>query len=328
MSTTRTCSRRRRSSSRRPPSTTGSGSSRNRRATSTSTSEVPAGLSEHRFTWLDVFADAPLEGNGLAVVHDADDLDDATMLALARETRLSETTFVQRASESGADYRNRIFTLAGELAFAGHPSLGTAVAVARARGESQARFVQQTTAGLQPIEVRLDGDRAQAAMLQEPASFGPELDPADVLGVASLAAKESVAQLPPQPVSTGLWQLIAPLRSAAALARAEPDAHALAELSQAAGTTVLYLAHCPPGGDARARGFLLDAAGRTLEDPATGSAAGPLLAYLHRRTGRRELRIRQGDEMGRPSVLTASLSGDRVEVSGNVVTLVEGTLRL
>jgi len=86
-------------------------------------------------TWLDVFTSTPLTGNQLAVVHDADRLDDATMLAFARETRLSETTYVQAASAAGADYRNRIWTMAGELPFAGHPSLGTAVAVARARGE-------------------------------------------------------------------------------------------------------------------------------------------------------------------------------------------------
>jgi trans-2,3-dihydro-3-hydroxyanthranilate isomerase len=92
-----------------------------------------------RLTWLDVFTATPLTGNGLAVVHDADGLDEETMLAFARETRLSETTFVQRASRPGADYRNRIFTTVGELPFAGHPSLGTAVAVAHAGGDARAR---------------------------------------------------------------------------------------------------------------------------------------------------------------------------------------------
>ena len=82
----------------------------------------------HPVTWLDVFTDIPLAGNGLAVVHRADGVDDATMLAFARETRYSETTFVQTATEAGADYRNRIWTMPGEISFAGHPSLGTAVA--------------------------------------------------------------------------------------------------------------------------------------------------------------------------------------------------------
>src|ERR687890_2733237 len=102
-------------------------------------------------TWLDVFTARPLTGNGLAVVHDADAVDDATMIAFARETRLSETTFVQTATEDGADYRNRFCMMSGELDFAGHPSLGTAVAVAIARGEERVSYVQQTRAGLQPI---------------------------------------------------------------------------------------------------------------------------------------------------------------------------------
>ncbi|HUR85671.1 MAG TPA: PhzF family phenazine biosynthesis isomerase, partial [Solirubrobacteraceae bacterium] len=102
----------------------------------------------HGLTWLDVFTSVPLTGNQLAVVHDADGVDEATMLAFARETQLSETTFVQTATEAGADYRNRIFTIADEVPFAGHPSLGTAVAVAAARGEDEAHYVQQTGAGM------------------------------------------------------------------------------------------------------------------------------------------------------------------------------------
>ena len=111
----------------------------------------------HRIAFLDVFAERPLAGNGLAVVHDADGLPDETMLAFARETRLSETTYVQSPGTDGADYRNRIFTVRSEIPFAVHPSLGTAVAVALARGEKEATYVQETKAGLQPIDVRIDG---------------------------------------------------------------------------------------------------------------------------------------------------------------------------
>ena len=93
-------------------------------------------MAAHPYTLLDVFTDTPLPGNPLAVVHDADELDPATMLAFARETRLSETTFVQTPTVQGADYRNRIWDQRAELPFAGHPSLGTAVAVARARGDA------------------------------------------------------------------------------------------------------------------------------------------------------------------------------------------------
>ena len=160
----------------------------------------------HALTWLDVFTSHAMSGNGLAVVHDADDVPDDAMLAFARETRLSETTFVQSATEHGADYRNRIWMTQGELPFAGHPSLGTAVAVARARGEREVRYVQQTGAGLQSIEVELAGDGhvAHASMLQEPATFGAEVDPADVLpalGSGRSAPLTSIA--PTQPFAPG-----------------------------------------------------------------------------------------------------------------------------
>src|SRR3954454_20616310 len=110
-----------------------------------------------------------MAGNPLAVVHEADGLDEATMHAFARETNLSETTFVQTATVEGADYQNRIWMPAAELDFAGHPSLGTAVAVAHARGEQETSYVQQCRPGLQPIDVRFEEDVATASMLQAPA---------------------------------------------------------------------------------------------------------------------------------------------------------------
>ncbi|MEA2157247.1 MAG: trans-2,3-dihydro-3-hydroxyanthranilate isomerase [Solirubrobacteraceae bacterium] len=279
-------------------------------------------------TWLDVFTSTPLAGNQLAVVHEADGLDDATMLAFAREMGLSETTFVQRAGRPGADYRNRIFTTSGELPFAGHPSLGTAVAVAHARGERRARFVQETVAGLQPIEVELDGDRATAAMLQEPPSFGPEPPPADVFAAAGLDAADSHPRLPPQVVSTGVPHLLAPVREAGALGRVVPSRAALQALLEPLGATVLYLVDVDSAsGTARARGFFLDPIGFT-EDPATGSAAGPLLAYLHERAGAVELVIEQGIEMGRPSRIECRWEDDRPRVSGGVVVIAEGHVSL
>jgi trans-2,3-dihydro-3-hydroxyanthranilate isomerase len=280
----------------------------------------------HRLTWLDVFCDGPLRGNQLAVVHDADDLEEATMLAFARETKLSETTFVQAATREGADYRNRIFDPREELRFAGHPSLGTAVAVARATGEAQAHYVQETRAGLQPIDVRLDGDRADASMLQEPASFGPELDPAEVLAVVGLGAADADRELPVQVVSTGVPQVLAPVREEA-LARAVPDYSVIEPLLDEHEAIVLYLAACDPAsGRAHARAFChTEDMG---EDPATGSAAGPLMAYLHARAGTERLVIDQGIEMGRPSVLECSVEDDRVRVGGGAAILIEGTVLL
>jgi trans-2,3-dihydro-3-hydroxyanthranilate isomerase len=278
-------------------------------------------------TWLDVFTPTPLAGNQLAVVHDADELDDATMLAFARETRLSETTYVQTASAAGADYRNRIWTMAGELPFAGHPSLGTAVAVARARGETNAGYVQQTPAGLQPVDVQLDGGTARASMLQEPPAFGPTVPAADVLAVAGLGAADIAAAGEPQVVSTGVAHLIVTVRDRAVLtAAAAPAAPRLRALLEPLGAIVLYLA-AADGADAYARGFFLGPDG-VIEDPATGSAAGPLLAYLREHGGADDLTVHQGLEIGRPSRIDCAWQDDRPRVSGDVVVVADGHLRL
>ena len=285
-------------------------------------------MGRHRLTWLDVFADGPLRGNPLAVVHDADGLDEATMLAFARETGLSETTFVQAATDPGADYRNRIFDPRQELRFAGHPSLGTAIAVARAREEPTASYVQQTPAGLQPIDVALeqDGLRARASMLHEAATFGPELDAAETLAHAGLSGEDADLALPVQVVGAGVAQVIAPVR-ADALARAVPDYARIQALLDRFGAIVLYLAACDPAhGRARARAFAHTA--DMGEDPATGSAAAPLMAYLRARAGAERLEIDQGLEMGRPSRLTCAMEGDRPRVGGDAAIVIEGEVVL
>jgi trans-2,3-dihydro-3-hydroxyanthranilate isomerase len=286
----------------------------------------------HRYTLLDVFTATPLEGNALAVVHDADALDEPTMLAVARETRLSETTFVQRAHVAGADYRTRIFTVERELPFAGHPSLGTAVAVARAEHDAddaprEVRYVQQTDAGLQPIDVRLhDAHAAHASMLQEPAVHGAELPRSQVVQAIGLTPEHADRALPAQLVGSGLTQLILPLRDLDALARARPDWPAVERLLAAHGAAVLYATVWgPAAATARTRSFVSAATG---EDPATGSAAGPLCAYLAARAGCRALTIEQGVEMGRPSRIEAAMEGERPRVGGDVVVVADGTLQL
>jgi trans-2,3-dihydro-3-hydroxyanthranilate isomerase len=287
---------------------------------------------EHRVAFLDVFAERPLAGNGLAVVADADDLSDEAMLAFARETRLSETTYIQGATEDGADYRNRIWTPGEELPFAGHPSLGTAVAVARWRERDEASFAQQTGAGLQPIEVRREddgpaGERWRATMLQEPAAFGDELDPDAAMRAVGLEPSDAHPELPPQLVSTGVEHCLAPLAAPEPLARARPDYPAIDALLGASGAVVLYIAWWDPRtGRGRARSF-----SRIVElgeDPATGSAIGPLCAYVAVRTGLDSLTLHQGEEMGRPSLLEARMEGDRVRVSGAVLPLIDGTVHL
>lgn len=251
------------------------------------------------------------------------------MRGFAAETRLSETTFVQSPEAEDADYRNRIWMTVREVPFAGHPSLGTAVAVARARGDSAVRYVQQTRAGLQPIDVELSGRVGRAGMLQEPPTFGAELDAGQVLATVGLTAADASPELPVQVVSTGAWQIIAPVSGREALARCAPDAAPLAALiREHDALTVFVVAADPEDGAVRARAFMYGAGDVALEDPATGSAAGPLMAYLHQRTGAQELAIEQGVEMGRPSRLDAAVAGDRVSISGDVVILAEGVVDL
>jgi trans-2,3-dihydro-3-hydroxyanthranilate isomerase len=286
----------------------------------------------HRIAWLDVFAERPLAGNGLAVVDDADGVADEAMLALARELRLAETTFVQSADAEGADYRNRIFTVQQEIPFAGHPSLGTAVAVARWRGLEEASFVQETQAGLQPINVRGDGDRWRAEMVQNEAEFGTPLDSEEAMHAVGLSSAEAHQDLPPQVVSTGLPTAIVPVSDAGSLGRAAPNFESIDALlrdaePRAGETPSFYLVWVDEEAEsARARMFSRAMIGG--EDPATGSAAGPLGAYLSVQAGRERIVISQGEEMGRPSVLEVEMVEGRPRVGGGVIPVIDGEVSL
>jgi trans-2,3-dihydro-3-hydroxyanthranilate isomerase len=286
----------------------------------------------HRIAWLDVFSEDPLAGNGLAVVDDADGIDDETMLAVAKEMNLSETTFVQTAAEAKADYRNRIYTIEREIPFAGHPTLGTAVAVARWRGVERASFVQQTQAGLQQIDVGTEGGRWRAEMVQNEAEFGTEVDAGAALAAVGLEPSVAHPDLTPQVVSTGLPTAVVPLADPDSLSRVAPDFDAidalLADARPRAGETPnFYLVWVDAeAGQVRARMFSTGAPGG--EDPATGSAAGPLGAYLFERTGLARIRVRQGEEMGRPSVIEVEMVDGRPRVGGGVAPLIDGEISL
>jgi trans-2,3-dihydro-3-hydroxyanthranilate isomerase len=286
-------------------------------------------VAARRYTLLDVFTSSRLQGNPLAVVHDADGVPDAVMHAFARETRLSETSFVQTPTAAGADYRNRIWMMSGEAPFAGHPSLGVAAAVARERGESSVTYTQQTHAGLQPIAVELaEGGAIHASMLQEPATFGPELDPSDVLGAVGLSEDDAHPELPCQAVSTGAFHVLAPVRDDSLLAGLWPDYDRIASLlAPYPGGLCLYVGGVDvDAGTARARSFATRA--EMGEDPATGSAVGPLCAYLAERAGVQRLTVSQGVEMGRASRLAAEIEGDRVRVGGDAVVVADGDVFL
>jgi trans-2,3-dihydro-3-hydroxyanthranilate isomerase len=248
------------------------------------------------------------------------------MLRFARETRLSETCFVQTASRPGADYRNRIWTIAREVPFAGHPSLGVALVVARARGDSSTTYIQQTGAGLQPVDVRIDGNLGYASVLQEPAAFGAEVEPTHVMAAVGLLPADADPARPPRFGTTGLDTLIAPVRERESLARAVPDFELIDALSELDDFNLYLVWLDRPRERAVARMFSSGVAGG--EDPATGSAVGPLCAYLAELEDWSRLEVTQGVEMGRPSRLVAELEGDRVRVGGNAVVVIEGAVAL
>jgi trans-2,3-dihydro-3-hydroxyanthranilate isomerase len=266
------------------------------------------------------------------VIDAADDLSDDEMLALAKETRLSETTFVQSPSAEGADYRNRIFTVESELPFAGHPSLGTAVAVAPWRRRGQASFVQETPSGLQPVDVRSDGGRWRAEMVQNEAEFGTAVDPAAAMVAVGLDPADGHPDLPPQVVSTGLPTAIVPVSEVDSLVRAEPNVEAIDALlrdaqPRAGETPSYYLVWLQPDlqrGNARMFSSVVPGG----EDPATGSAAGPLGAYLAARAGVERVAIRQGEEIGRPSLLEVEMVDGRPRVGGGVIPVIDGEVSL
>lgn len=282
------------------------------------------------FDLVDVFAVRPLEGNLLAVIHDAAGLSDSTMQRLATRLRLSETSFVQPATDRGADYRHRIFTIAQEIPFAGHPSVGTAaVVVRRAGGARAAAVVQQTGEGLQRLEVQLDGDRARVSLEQSSATFGAEISSASLMTAFGLTVADARPGLTPQFVSTGLPTLVIPLRDPAALERVAIDWAAVeAAVGEHADVRFLnlYLAAERGAGAWSTRCFGQDIVGG--EDPATGSAAAPLGAYLQATVGGDRFAIDQGVAMGEPSHITVTVDAGRPTIVGEVRFLGSGTIDL
>jgi len=199
--------------------------------------------------------------------------------------------------------------------------------VARARGETSGIYIQQTQPGEQAVDVELAGLNARVSMLQEPPTFGPELDPAAVLGLAGLSAADADPRLPCQVVGTGVNQVLACVADAGVLERVVPDYEGIGALLATHGAITLYVAAVDPvAGRARARSFMGSA--EMGEDPATGSSVGPLGAHVAARTGAERLEIVQGVEMGRPSVLRTAIEGDRVRVGGDAVILAEGIVHL
>jgi trans-2,3-dihydro-3-hydroxyanthranilate isomerase len=282
------------------------------------------------FRLVDVFTSIPLAGNQLCVVPDPVGIDAELMQAVAREIGFSETTFV---TEVAADrYAMRIFTPDAELPFAGHPTLGTAYVLVR-EGRVRSPATQVVSAGEIPVEVDLA--LGTAWMTQLPPTFDPAFEDRDLAArAAGLTVADLHPDLPVQVVSTGLPPLLVPVRDFESLRRARPDLPLVAEACRRAGADELYLFALHDGG-VTARFF-----GATIgivEDPATGSAAGPLAAYLaeHRLAGLPGAStIHQGEQVGRPSqlhveVVRTGRDGTwRVRVGGGVHLVGEGVFRL
>jgi trans-2,3-dihydro-3-hydroxyanthranilate isomerase len=282
-------------------------------------------MATHPRYLLDVFAVGPGTGNPLAVVLDADDVPDDAMANLARRLRLSETSFVQSPRADGATYRHRIWTPTGEIPFAGHPSVGTGVAVVLDRGLDAANVVQETPSGLQPLSVTIAPDRrgGSASLRQGPLRLGAEVDPTDILRAFGLDPADAHPDLPAQVATTGLDTLLLPLRSVDALSRARMDVGPLtAALGalEAPGWLNCYLVAQVDHATWRARNLAPDIVG--YEDPATGSAAGPLGGWLAGHGYPPRMTVLQGVEMGDPSRIDVDAS-DGIVISGQA--LVRGT---
>jgi trans-2,3-dihydro-3-hydroxyanthranilate isomerase len=282
------------------------------------------------FRLVDAFTEEPFRGNRLCVVPETPEgLSTEHMRTLALEINFSETTFVTASAPDG--YAMRIFTPDAELPFAGHPTIGTAFTLVH-EGRTSPRTVQTTAIGETPVEVDLE--RGSAWMTQRPPRFGSEFaDRELVAAAAALSPGDLASDLPMQVVSTGLAPLLVPVRDEEALRRAERIESAVRRATEASDSECLYLFTVRADGDVMARMF--DATFGVGEDPATGSAAGPLGAYLAARglAGMPGTAvISQGELVGRPSLLHLDVRPDdgswRVRVGGGVRIVGEGVFRI
>jgi trans-2,3-dihydro-3-hydroxyanthranilate isomerase len=281
-------------------------------------------MATFRYVVADVFTDAPLEGNGLAVFTDARELPEETLQPLARELNLSETVYVYPA-EQGGHARIRIFTPMDELPFAGHPVLGTAFVLAAPLQLPE--IVLETGKG--PIAVRLEREdgRINFGWMAQPV---PSIEPFPAEAAILAAVGVERSELPVELYDNGVRHVYIALPNVEAVEALEPDLQALKRLQGIVGT------NCFAGEGDRWKTRMFAPADGVPEDPATGSAAGPLACHLARH-GRidfgREIVISQGAEIRRPSTLHARASGsaesiESVEVGGSAVVVARGEFQL
>jgi len=287
------------------------------------------------FVWVDVFAPTALEGNQLAVFPDARGLSDEEMQSVARETHLSETTFVFPEGDPvdrERGYRTRIFAVAEEMPFAGHPTLGTASVLAERTAVDEVAL--RLNIGTIPVHFTVREGRRFGEMLQNNPEVGQTHDRGAVARALGVAEEEIDPKHPIQTISTGVPFAIVPFRRRDALSRLQPSWSSMSDYLRGTDAKLFYLlAFDPvePSAAAHARMVFLGG-----DDPATGSAAGPAIAWmvLHGRAkpGASTL-IEQGLEVHRRSHLytRADLRDGRpvnVRVGGYCAPVIEGTLTL
>lgn len=276
----------------------------------------------HPYVVLDVFTPRPLEGNQLAVFLDGRPLSAAQMQSLALEMKLAETVFLL-PPESGGDARLRIFTPAEELPFAGHPVLGTAYVTATALGRDSVAL--ETGAGLVPVELERQDGRVVFGRMQQPI---PTPEPYERQAELLAALGIDSSELPIERYRNGPEHVYVALSSEQEVATLRPDMARLEDLGVAA--------NCFAGHEQSWKTRMFCPIAGVPEDAATGSAAGPLAVHLarHGRIGfGQEIEIRQGEEVGRPSLLYARATGtaesiESVEVGGQAQIVGQGSYRV
>src|SRR5664279_290510 len=275
-------------------------------------------MARFRYVVCDVFTNEPLAGNQLAVFTDARGIPEEQLQRLAKEMNFSETTFVYPPSGDG-HVLMRIFTPTAEIPFAGHPTLGTAFVLAGPRQLLEIRI--ETGQGTVPVRVEREGARIVFGRMDQPLPTIAPFERADelqsVLGVES--------ELPVEVYDNGLAHVYVALGSTAEVAALQPDQQRLAALGA-------YGINCFAGDGLTWKTRMFGPGLGVPEDPATGSAAGPLALHLVRH-GRialgDQIEIRQGQEIGRPSLLYARVHGtadavERIEVGGSAVIVARG----
>jgi trans-2,3-dihydro-3-hydroxyanthranilate isomerase len=309
----------------------------------------------HRFVQLDVFTDEPFCGNPLAVFPETEGLSDERMQQIAREMNLSETVFVLPPETEGALRRLRIFTPSSELPFAGHPVVGTWNCLAREgvvplpeNGNGLVQIQQEVGIGVLPVEIEFkEGEPVRVVMTQGKFEIRGEIDDgqdqAEIARAFGLAREDLDENLPIQVVSTGNTMVMVPVRSLADLGHCRPNMTLLDDISARSSFSATgwyaFTRETIEVGEARAHARFF--VGMNIgEDPATGSAAGPLGGYLvyHDATGVDatdgvyKFVIEQGDFINRPSRIGLEVKGapgkvEEVRVGGKSVVIARGELK-